>query len=65
MQTLGEKPFENIVGKGENTGDQHFPKMFSNLHKKNKTAQFELHQKCRLQILCIWTWLKCCRLLKS
>ena len=32
------KPFENIMGKGENAGDQHFllfPTIFSTLHKTN------------------------------
>ena len=24
LSTLGKKPFENTVGKGENAGDQHF-----------------------------------------
>ena len=34
--TLGKKPFENIVGKGENAGDQHFlhfPQCFSTISK--------------------------------
>ena len=34
--TLYEKPFENIVGKGENAGNQHFlflPTMFSTFPK--------------------------------
>ena len=35
---LGMRPFENIVGKGENGGNQHFllfPTMFSTLPKPN------------------------------
>ena len=35
---LSRKPFENIVGKRENAGNQHFllfPTMFSTLHKTN------------------------------
>ena len=36
--TLGKKAFENIAGKRENAGNQHFlffPKMFSTLPKTN------------------------------
>ena len=33
LETLYKKPFENIVGKGENAGNQHFPTMFSTLSK--------------------------------
>ena len=41
--TLGEKPFENIVGKGENAGKQHFllfPQWF--LLYQGQNMQFEL-----------------------
>ena len=31
LMTLWKKPFENVVGKGENVGKQHFPTMFSTL----------------------------------
>ena len=40
--TLGKKPFENIVGKGENAGNQHFlifPQCFLSL-KKKKNLKF-------------------------
>ena len=36
--TLEKKPFENILGKGENAGNQHFflfPTMFPTLSKTN------------------------------
>ena len=38
LTTLGKKPFENILGKGENACNQHsllFQKMFSTLPKRN------------------------------
>ena len=38
FMTLEKKPFENIVGKGENAGNQHFllfPTMFSTLPNTN------------------------------
>ena len=34
LTTLNERPYENIVGKGENAGNQHFP-MFSTLSNTN------------------------------
>ena len=40
--TLRKRPFENIVGKGENAGYafSHFPTMFSILPKKNVNFLF-------------------------
>ena len=66
LKTLAKKPFENIVGKGENAGNQHFllfPQHFlpNQLHK----SSFELHLKCHLPMLSNWTGLKICRLVKS
>ena len=48
--TLGKKPLENIVERGENAGNQHFllfPQCF--LAKQKHKSSFELHLKCRLQ----------------
>ena len=48
-----KKLFENIVGKRENAGDQHFllfPRMFSILHIAK--FSFDLHLFCHLQVLC-------------
>ena len=64
--TLVKKLFENIVGKGENAGYQHFllfPQCFlpNQLHK----SSFELRLKRHLQLLSNWTGLKFCRLVKS
>ena len=39
-----KKPFENIVGKGENAGNQHFllfPQCF--LYNQREKSAFELH----------------------
>ena len=52
LTTLGKKPFENIVGKGENAGNQHFL-LFQQrflLHQR-KIAPFQHHSNCRLQML--------------
>ena len=66
LTTLWKQPFENIVGKGENAGNQHFllfpqcflpfPKQISILHS---------HLFCCLQMLSIWSSLKFCSLVKS
>ena len=64
--TIGKKPFENIVGKRENAGDQHFllfPQCF--LLISGQTLIFESHLFCRLQMFSIWTSLKFCRLVKT
>ena len=55
----GKKPFENIVGKGENAGNQHFL-LFSQcfLTFQRKIAPFEPHKNCHLQKLSIWTRLE-------
>ena len=57
------KAFENIVGKGENAGNQlflQFPTM-SSIHPKTNLI-FESHLFCHLQILSICTGLKFCHL---
>ena len=54
--TQKKKPFENIVGKGENAGNQHFllfPKCFL-LYQRQKSL-FELHLFCRFLMLWIWS----------
>ena len=60
-----EKPFENIVGKGENAGKQHFllfPQCFLPFTKQISISQSPLF--CRLHMLSSWTSLKFCRLVK-
>ena len=63
--TLRKKLFENIVGKGENAGDQHFllfPQCF--IPFQRQISIFESHFFSFLQIFLIWTSLKFCRLVK-
>ena len=51
--------FENIVGKGENAGNQDFlvfPQCFLPFPKQIKI--FQLNWTCRLKMLSIWTGLK-------
>ena len=67
LTTLRKEAFENILGKGENAGNQHFllfPKCF--LHIPEQISIFELIPLFyRLQMLSIWTSLKFCCLVKS
>ena len=61
-----KKPFENIMGKGENAGNQHFlpfPQCF--LPYQRQESSFELHLPYPLQMLSIWSRTKFCRLVKS
>ena len=54
-----EKPFENIEGKGENAGNQHFllfPQCFLPLLKQ--IPIFQPHSTCCLQVFSIWNSLK-------
>ena len=54
LTTLEEKCFENIAGKGENAGNQHFllfPQCIQPF--PNQVSIFQLHLFCRLQILSI------------
>ena len=59
------KAYENIVGKGENAGNQHvllFQQCFQpNLREK---SAFELRLFYRLQILSVWSSAKFCVLVK-
>ena len=64
--TLYKNPFENIVGKGENAGNQHFllfPQCFLPFPKE--FSNFLSHLFCCLQMLSIWTSLKFYRFVKS
>ena len=57
-----ERPFENIVGKGENAGNQHFllyPQCFLLFPKQIST--FKLFLFCFLQMLSVWISPKICR----
>ena len=57
---------ENIVGKRENAGNQHFllfPQCFLPFPKK--ISVFDSHLNCHLQTLSIWTGLKFWHLVKS
>ena len=54
LTTPEEKPLENIVGKGENAGNQHFllfPQYF--LPIPRRISIFNLHLFCHLQMLSI------------
>ena len=66
LPTPSMKPFENIVGKRENAGNQHFllfPQCFLPFSKEISILQS--HLLCRLQIRSIRTSLKFCRLGKE
>ena len=66
LTTLGKTTLENIVGKGENAGNQHFllfPQCFLPFPKQIST--FQSHVFCRMQVVSIWPGLKNCRLVKS
>ena len=55
LMMLRKRPFENIVGKGENAGNQHFllfPQCF--LPFPNQISIFHFHLSCLLQILPFW-----------
>ena len=61
LSTLGKKPFENIVERGD-VGNQFFlifPQCF--LSFSNQISIYEPHFFCRLQNISIWTGLKLCR----
>ena len=62
----GKEAFKNIVGNGENAGNQHFllfPEC--SVHNQEHRSSSELHLKCRLQMLSDLTGLKFCHLVKS
>ena len=61
-----KKPFENIEGKEENAGNQHFllfPQCFLSYPKQ--ILPFESPLILCLQLLSIWTGVKFCRLVKG
>ena len=66
LTPLKKKPFENIMGRGENAGNQHFL-LFSEgfLPIRKRMSIIKLHLFCCLQMLSIWTILNICRLVKS
>ena len=54
--TLNKNPLENIVGKGENAGDQHFLRFPQcSLPIPTRISVFKLQLFCRLQMLSILT----------
>ena len=57
--------FENIVGKGENAGNQHFLLSQCFLLFPTKISISESELFCRLQMLSVWTSLEICHLVKS
>ena len=64
--TLKKKPFENIVRKRENAGNQHFllfPQCFLSFQKQISIIQS--HWISCLQMLSNWISLQVCRLVKS
>ena len=66
LMTVRKKPLENIVGKVENAGNQHFllfPRCF--LPFQCQISIVCSHLFCRLQMLSIWSCPKMCRLVKS
>ena len=63
--TLGKKSFENIVGKGENTGNQHFLFQQCSPSFQEQIPSLGLHLFCRLQMFSVCTCRKFCLLVKS
>ena len=66
LMTLKKNTFKNIIGKGENAGNQHFllfPWYF--LFYQRKKSSFQQHSFCRLHKLSIWNRLKFCILVFS
>ena len=66
FEALKEKDFENIVGKGENAGSQHFllfPQCFLTIPKI--ISVFKLHLFYCLQMLSIWESPKFCCVVQS
>ena len=65
LTTLYKKPFENIVGKGENTGNKHFL-LFTQcfLPFLKQISVIQSHLFCHLQMLSIWININFCRLVE-
>ena len=59
LKTLGKEPFENIVGKDENAGNQHF------LHFPQCFQHFSYIYFYHMQMLSIWSSPNLCRMVKS
>ena len=66
LNNLEKEDLENIVGKGENAGNQYFlffPQCFLPFQKQ--ISIFWSHSFWRLQMFPFWTSLKYCRLVKT
>ena len=66
FMTLGKRTFENLMGKRENAGNQHFllfPQGFLSNQRHKPTIL--VHLNCHLHTLFIWSCPKICRLGKS
>ena len=66
LMSLRKELFGNIVGKGENVGNQHFllfPQCF--LPSSKQISIFGQCLFCRLQMLSIWTSPRSCHVVKS
>ena len=61
LTCLEKKPFQNIMGKGENLVTSIFSFSHNVFYKRQKLS-FMLHLFCCLQILSIWTRSNFCRL---
>ena len=63
---MRKRPFENVVGKGENAGNQHFL-LFQHVSYPShiKFQFFNSQLFCHLEILSILTSLKFCHSVKS
>ena len=60
LMPLRKQSLENIMGKGENPGNQHFL-LFKLYFYQRKSATFEPLWNCHLQMLSGWTRLKFCQ----
>ena len=66
LMTVRKKALENIVGKGENAGNQHFLLFLQCfLPFLKQISSFQFHLICCLQMLSIWTSQKFYSLVKS
>ena len=66
LRTMCQKPFENIVGKEENAGNQHFLLFLPYLLPFSKQISiFQAHLYCRLQMLSIWKYLTLLRVVQT
>ena len=65
FNTLTKRPIGNIVGKGENAGNQHFLRFLQCFLLCQTHKSFQQHSYCRLQMLSIRTSLKFCHLVNT